>query len=433
MRSSQIICACITGPGPGAVGGVRLSGAGSWSVAARIFSTWPSEPQSHKAVFGHLPTGDDGLALPFSDGHGFTGEEAVEFFIHGSPASIRALLDLLMAEGARPAEPGEFSLRAFMNGRLDLAQAEGVKMTVEAETSAQLKLAKGLREGALSSRVSGVREELIGVLAAIEAATDFSEEAGDLDVPLALQRLSSVLTGLNNLQKEGETSRIGLQGLRVALVGPPNAGKSSLLNTLLQQDRAIVTNIPGTTRDTLEETLEIHGLKVVLIDTAGLRETDDLVERLGLERSRQAMAGADLVWQLYDSSLGWTEKDEEIFKDQNGEVWVLAAKADLVTGHPSRGIPISVVSQSGLDQLLAKIKEFAPPPGAAALLPRHAGLLAASIAAVMDSIESLNSPVPTDLAAVPIQAAIRILGEVTGETTPPDVITRIFHDFCIGK
>ncbi len=415
------------------MGGIRLSGGGSWAVASRIFSAWPKEPQSHKAVFGSLPTGDDGLALPFADGHGFTGEEAVEFFIHGSPASIRALLDLLMTQGARPAEPGEFSLRAFMNGRLDLAQAEGVKMTVESETSAQLKLAKGLREGDLSHRISQLREELIGVLAAIEAATDFSEEAGDLDVPLALSRLSHCHTNLINLQNEGETAKIGLQGLRVALVGPPNAGKSSLLNALLQQDRAIVTNIPGTTRDTLEETMEIHGLKVVLIDTAGLRETEDLVEQLGLERSRQAMAGADLVWQLYDSALGWTENDEKLLQSHSGEVWVIAAKSDLVPGLPDKGIPISVVGTPGLDTLLEKVKSFSPPPGAAALLPRHKGLLSASIIAVSDSIECLQSPVPTDLAAVPVQSAIRILGEITGETTPPDVITRIFHDFCIGK
>lgn len=433
MRWSDTICACITGPGPGAVAGVRLSGPGSWQLASRIFTPWPAAPESHKAVFGRLLTSDDGLALPFAEGHGYTGEESVEFFIHGSGASVRGLLDLLVREGARPAEPGEFSLRAFMNGRMDLAQAEGVKATVEAETSAQLRLAKGLREGDLSRRVTELREECIGVLAAIEAATDFSEEAGDLDVESAASRLGSVIVGLEGVLKEGESSRIGMAGLRVALIGPPNAGKSSLMNALLQQDRAIVTDIPGTTRDTIEETLEIHGLKVVLVDTAGLRETEDAVERLGLQRSRRAMEQADLIWQLYDASLGWHVSDAVLRASLNSEVWVLAAKSDLACAKQGPGIPISVVGEPGLTQLLNRFQQFVPPPGSAALLPRHAGLVEGALLAVEDAQASLQAPVPHDLAAVPLQSAIRILGEITGETTPPDVIERIFHDFCIGK
>jgi len=415
------------------VAGVRLSGPGSWPLASRIFAPWPLSPESHKAVFGRLLTSDDGLALPFAEGHGYTGEESVEFFIHGSGASVRGLLDLLVREGARPAEPGEFSLRAFMNGRLDLAQAEGVKATVEAETSAQLRLAKGLREGDLSRRVTELREECVGVLAAIEAATDFSEEAGELDVQAALDRLAGVKEGLVRLMKEGEASRIGMAGLKIALIGPPNAGKSSLMNALLKQDRAIVTDIPGTTRDTIEETLEIHGLKVVLVDTAGLRETDDAVERMGLKRSRRAMQQADLIWQLYDASLGWQVSDAVLRASLKSEVWVLAAKSDLPTSHQGPGIPISVVGQPGLDGLLARFKEFVPPAGSAALLPRHRGLLEGALQAVEEARASLEAPVPNDLAAVPLQSAIRILGEITGETTPPDVIERIFHDFCIGK
>lgn len=433
MRWSDTICACITGPGPGAVAGVRLSGPGSWQLASRVFAPWPAAPESHKAVFGRLLTSDDGLALPFAEGHGYTGEEAVEFFIHGSPASVRALLDLLAREGARPAEPGEFSLRSFMNGRIDLAQAEGIKATVEAETSAQLRLAKGLREGDLSRRVSGLREECVGVLAAIEAATDFSEEAGELDEEAALTRLAEVTDGLRRLIKEGEASRIGMSGLKIALIGPPNAGKSSLMNALLRHDRAIVTDIPGTTRDTLEETLEIHGLKVVLVDTAGLRETQDKVERLGLQRSRRAMEEADLIWQLYDSSVGWQVSDAALRAGMTREVWVLAAKSDLPAPRKGPGIPISVMGQPGLDGLLSRFKDFIPPPGSAALLRRHAGLVEGALLAVEEAAASLGAPVPADLAAVPLQAAIRILGEITGETTPPDVIERIFHDFCIGK
>jgi tRNA modification GTPase len=230
-------------------------------------------------------------------------------------------------------------------------------------------------------------------------------------------------------------------GVRVALVGRPNAGKSSLLNALLREDRAIVTPIPGTTRDTLEESVEIHGFAVRLIDTAGLRESDDVVEQMGVQRTRQAIAQADFLWFVYDASTGWTDEDEAewvamIRSRRHSEVtaWIIANKIDLCPRAETRGYPVSAARGEGLARMLQSFGELLGEAPATALpLERHVPLLGQAQEAVQATLETLNQPVPDDLAAVTLRAAIRILGEITGETTPPDVIERVFRDFCIGK
>ena len=306
---TQTICAPITAVG-GAVATLRLSGPRAWRIAAQVFSPWPVDVEARRALYGHFLHGDDGIALPFAEGSSYTGEESVELSVHGSAKSVQALMRACIEAGAREAQPGEFTLRAWMNGRIDLTQAEGVRATVEAQSEVQLRQANALREGRLGQEIKTWRDELTGVLAMVEASTDFGEEVGELDRPRARGRLESVRGQMQTLLASAAVRRKVQNGVQVALVGRPNAGKSSLLNALLREDRAIVTPIAGTTRDTLEESVEIYGFAVRLIDTAGLRESDDVVEQIGVQRTRVAIARADYLWFVYDASAGWTAEDE---------------------------------------------------------------------------------------------------------------------------
>lgn len=431
-QPADTIVAPITGAPPAAVAWIRLSGPEAWQIAARVFPAWPADPQSHRAIYGHFVTGDDGLALPFAAGRSYTGEESVELSIHGSRASLAALVDACLAAGARMADPGEFTLRAFANGRLDLTQAEGVAATVDAQTDRQLRLANDLRAGSVSRRVALLRSELAGVQAAIEASTDFSEEIGGIDRPAALSRLDAVIGDLTSLLNVHQGVRRIAHGMTIALVGPPNVGKSSLLNQIAGWDRSIVTEIPGTTRDLVDVEVSILGLLVRLVDTAGLRETEDLVERIGVERTRQAAESADIVWQLYDAGAGWTADDQAIFDDLDREPMIIAHKSDLGSSD-DRGLSVSSITREGIQELLETIPSRVPPEGATPILDRHVPLLDRARQATEAARETIASDWADDLATVHLQAAIRSLGEITGETTPPDLIERMFHDFCLGK
>ncbi|MEX2243010.1 MAG: tRNA uridine-5-carboxymethylaminomethyl(34) synthesis GTPase MnmE [Fimbriimonadaceae bacterium] len=430
-RHSDTIVAPITAVG-GAVAVVRVSGLTAWSVGAAVFSPWPSPVEPHRAVYGRYSHGDDGLALPFAPGRSYTGEESVELSVHGSLASVQALASACIEAGARTAEPGEFTLRAFMNGRMDLTQAEGVRDSVEARTDAQLRQANLLRDGALRDQVRAVREEVVGVLAAVEASTDFSEEVGELDRANALHVCSTVRADLLRLLDAASAARVIREGVSVAIVGLPNAGKSSLLNAVLGSDRAIVTEYPGTTRDTVEECVSLGGLLVRLIDTAGLRPTDDPVESFGVERSRFALENADVVWYVYDASVGWTPADEEAWRTIERPAIGVANKSDLASG--DHGIEVSATLGTGIPVLTDVTMGVIGTNEQGALInARHAPLLQEVLCAIDRAAVTLSQPVPDDLAAVDLQAAVRALGEVTGETTPPDIIERIFREFCIGK
>lgn len=429
------IAAPITGLQPAAVAVVRISGPDAWVVASRVFSPWTIPVQPRLAVYGQFANGDDGLALPFEDGHSYTGEESAELSVHGSLASVRSLLELIFAAGARPAEPGEFTQRAFLNGRIDLTQAEGVRDTVSALTDAQLRAASELREGRLRGEVSAILAEVEGVLVAVEASTDFSEEIGDLDRAAASARLLSACERISVLLETAQTGRILREGFSVAIVGLPNAGKSSLLNVLLGMDRAIVTAVPGTTRDTVEELADIGGVPCQLIDTAGLREAGDEVERIGVERALAAGAQADLVLYVFDSAAGWTAADETLLSAISRPVLVVANKADLADA-AHEGIRVSTVTRFGLDVLVREIVEFAglsEVSGSALINRRHEPLLREALEELGDVRTMLGSEVPVDLASVGLRSALMKLGEITGETATPDLIERIFHDFCIGK
>ena len=429
---SDTIVAPITASG-GAVAVVRVSGPEAWAVAKGVFLGWPDPVEARRAVYGTFSTGDDGLALPFAEGASYTGEQSVELSIHGSPASLTALVEACKAGGARMAEPGEFTLRAFMNGRIDLTQAEGVRDTVMAQTDAQLRQANLLRDGALRDSVSEIRESVVSVLVAVEASTDFSEEIGELDRGKARCDCEAAITRIAQLLETADTARLTRQGACIAIAGLPNAGKSSLLNAVLKSDRAIVAEAPGTTRDTVEESVSIGGVLCILVDTAGLRDSDDAVERQGVERSRFAVSNADQVWYVYDSSVGWTVEDDRQLAQIDAESVVVANKIDL-GGDVEHGVPVSAKTGAGLPGLLERAGGLVANGERPALVnQRHTPLLKSASEALSCTMKTLAGGLPDDLAAVDLQAAIRALGEITGETAAPDVIDRVFHDFCIGK
>lgn len=428
MDHHDTIVAPITATG-GAVAVVRVSGDQAWEVAKTVAQ---ASPRPGRAQYVRYLHGDDGLATLFPAGRSYTGEETAELSCHGSPAAVRALVEACVRAGARLAGPGEFSLRAFMAGRLDLTQAEGVRDLVAARTQAQLRQAGLLREGKLLDYVSKLRDSLIGAIATVEASVDFSDEVGEPDREAIATTLSEALETIEALLASGVGARIVREGFSVAIAGLPNAGKSSLFNAVLGADRAIVTALPGTTRDTLEETLELDGLAVRLLDTAGLRESPDEAESLGVARARETTAQADAVWYVYDRSAGWSEND----RLPDRPTILIANKADLpaAANQPEGALAVSATTGAGILALLTATVALAGSQGADGLVNRrHVPLLEEAASAVREARHALVSEAPYDLATVCMRSAVRALGEITGETASPDIVARVFRDFCVGK
>lgn len=422
------IVAPITGSSAAPVAIVRLSGPQAWKIAGSLSLDLAREDRPRSVQYLTFSTGDDGFLILFEKGKSYTGEESAELSIHGSRASVKAMLEAAKEFGARPAEPGEFTQRAFMNGRVDLTEAEGVRDTIEAETEAQLRLANLMRDGELHQILRSLSDDLVGVLAAIEASVDFSEEIGEIDPDALGGRIQTVLTSLSDLLATAYTGRIMREGLRIAIVGPPNAGKSSLLNRLLGTERSIVTEIAGTTRDYVEERVDFDGFPVVLIDTAGLRETDDVVESIGVQKSRAIAADADLIWYVVDSR----EASESFIPEFERQLIRIANKIDLQTAS-SGFVGISCATGEGLEALIESAKEQFDNPRGIAIHLRHQPELESAIEELSVAKEVLDYHRPPDLAAVGLRSAIQALGRITGETADADMIARIFRDFCIGK
>ncbi|MBS1704942.1 MAG: tRNA uridine-5-carboxymethylaminomethyl(34) synthesis GTPase MnmE [Armatimonadetes bacterium] len=427
MSLFDTIVAPITGTQRAAVATIRLSGPEAWRIAQQVFTPWPDEPASHRCYYGTFAHGDDGLLTLFRHGHSFTGEESAELSIHGSPVSVELLVRACLAQGARAAEPGEFTRQALLNGRVDLSQAEAIVEAIEARTERQLTHASRLREGALRREIDLIVETVLCVLAEIEAHVDFSEELGVFDRSAAIDRLSNALGRIQVLLDSAPLGKVLRDGFRVAIIGRPNVGKSSLLNKILGQDRAIVTDIPGTTRDTVEETIELDGILVRFIDTAGIRETTDPVEQLGIARSHQAVEEADLVLEL-------VEPGQEEVTNIQGHVVVLN-KVDLPGPRPSYHIAISARTGEGIDELLKLISDRFPDAGSAEITisVRHHPLLQSAHDHVRGAMGTLGMAIPFDLAVTHLREALSSLGEVTGATASADILDTVFSRFCIGK
>ncbi len=452
------IAAIATPVGEGGIGIVRLSGPDSLSILRRIFRPargggpdW--NPRPRFLTYGHVvdpQTGqviDEVLAVYLRAPFTYTRQDMAEIHTHGGFVPLRVVLTLVLAQGARLAEPGEMTLRAFLNGRLDLAQAEAVLDVVRARTEAGLQAALQQLGGHLSNEIQEARQRVLNVLAHLTALIDFPED----DVPPQdiVPELEQVARHLEDLLSRADRGILLREGVRVAIVGRPNVGKSSLLNRLLRHDRAIVTEIPGTTRDVLEETLNVRGIPVVVVDTAGIRHTDDVVERIGVERSRAAIAQADLVLLVLDASQELTSEDEAIAAQVEGRpAIVVLNKTDLPTRLTPENVPLlpeaprvslSAATGEGVEQLEEAIFELVtggtvmPTHGALITNPRHKAAIQQALQHVRAAQETYRAGLPADFVTVDLHAAVNRLGEITGETVTEDLLEAIFSRFCIGK
>ena len=387
-----------------------------------------------RAVYGKCANGDDGIALPFAEGHSYTGEATVEISLHGSVASIRSMIEACVQAGARLAEPGEFTQRAFLNGRLDLSQAEAVRDSIDAQSELQFRNATRLREGVLSRSVNSIRSSILKVLAAMEASVDFSEEIGPFDRKAAHAQIEFAWRAAIDLLRSEKTGQWIRYGLRIAIVGPPNAGKSSLLNAMLRQDRAIVTDVPGTTRDTIEERIEVNGIPVVLTDTAGIRDSLDPIETLGIQRTNLVAQNADVVWYVFDCQIGLTEEDETFASNLGVRTVFVANKSDLCEFSGREVISVSALTGLGMERLNEWIVDTVKPDDFTVLIaPRHAVHLESAAQILNTVCIRLLAETPPDLLSVLLNDAVNELGKITGESADEDMLHRIFRDFCVGK
>jgi tRNA modification GTPase len=454
LALDDTIAAISTPVGEGGIGIVRLSGPQALAILEQVFVpatnyTWP--PVSHHLYYGHVadPTSgtkvDEVLAVWMRAPRTYTRQDVAEIHCHGGIVSLRQVMELALHCGARLAQPGEFTLRAFLNGRIDLAQAEAVLDMVQAKTNAGLRMALQQLEGGISRQVQHVRTNMIKALAHLEAELDFPEdEIPSLDVASTLAEARAQIEALLQQANQGLVYR---QGVRTAIVGRPNVGKSSLLNALLHTDRAIVTPIPGTTRDTLEETLNLRGIPLCLVDTAGITATTDPIETLGVERSRQALRQADLVLLVLDGSAPLQAQDMDIAASLgNRSVIVVVNKADLpAVARDSELVPaarhvrLSALTGAGLNLLQDAIVDTVfsgqvlTSDVPALSNPRHCDALRSALACVTAAEQSWVEHAEPDLVTIDLMAAANALGEITGETVGEDVLDTIFSDFCIGK
>lgn len=459
MYEETTIAAIATAPGEGGIGIIRLSGVSTLEIADKIFHTGKiktfKEAVPCMMYFGHVMDGekriDEGLAVYMKAPHSYTGEDVVEIQIHGSAEALRETLSLALRSGAVPAMRGEFTKRAFLNGRLDLAQAEAVMDIISAKGEAALTQAESHLSGALSGFVHEVMEELKDLITKLEVTIDYPEEdLEDLTMEETGDALEKIDKSLSALLKRSEEGRVIRDGLRTAIIGRPNAGKSSLLNALLQEERAIVTDVPGTTRDTIEEAVRISGVSLLLMDTAGLRETDNKVEQIGIERAWASMEKADLILAVIDGSSPLDEEDKTILHSLGGKkAIVILNKYDLtpevkaediweIAGH----VPVVSLSArygSGMDELreeLRKITEKQDTDAGRILFLtnlRHVELVRKALDNVLRARASVREGLQADFIVIDLTEAWKTMGEITGDTMDDELIHSIFSRFCVGK
>ena len=457
----DIIAAIATGYSPTAIGIIRVSGEGCFALCDQVFRAangrpFPEQP-SHKMVFGEMLDAesriiDRGLAVRFPGPHSYTGEDSAEFHCHGSPVVLRELLDALFAAGARQAKAGEFTQRAFLNGRLDLTQAEAVIDLIDAETAAAARNAAAQLDGGLRRVLEPIQDSLLDITSRFYAVVDYPDEnIEDVKPEQVAEALSSAEKQLSSLLATCQRGKVLKSGVRTAIVGRPNAGKSSLLNALAGYERAIVTDIPGTTRDTVEESVLCGGVLLRLIDTAGIRDTEDVVEQKGVERSRKALESADLVLAVVDGSVPLTDEDLEVLRlaAENLRWIAVFSKCDLwdtkahsvgIIGSPAPAASVTLSSVTGeglgdLENAVAALFPAGDPKEAGSLLTDQRQEEAARRArdAVRRAKDALENGLTPDAVLTDAEEALDSLGELTGRTAKEEIVSRIFSRFCVGK
>lgn len=451
MNARDTIVAISTPFGRGGLGIVRLSGLESRSIAEGILRfphgapRWQSWRSERAELIDLSSSSVDQVVVGFFEQpRSYTAEDVVEIACHGAPVVLRFCLERAVNAGARLAEPGEFTLRAYLNGRIDLPQAEAVRELIDATTLYQARVAAQQMEGSVSRRIRPAKEQLVELISLLEAGIDFAEDDVSVAPPEEIiRRINPVHQALTVLAGTFEIGRLVFQGFTLAIAGRPNVGKSSLFNRLLQQDRAIVTDIPGTTRDTVSEATSLEGIPVRLVDTAGIRQGQDVIESLGIERSYQAMADADLTLLIFDGSSELTEDDRELLAKLQGRKPLLVAnKSDLprrFQGVSGDLIPVSAVTGDGIAALKGAVLHRLAPGGLTAPEDgsitniRHVALLRESVEALENGKRAVEFGIPHEMILLDLYAALRPLDAITGATTADDILNRIFSTFCIGK
>ena len=459
--AEDTISAIVTAPGEAGVGIVRVSGPLAQSVGEALFRSVSgrklADLPSHYASYGKVINPVDGavvdevLLLVMRAPHSYTREDVVEIQCHGSHVSLRRILALTLSCGARLAEPGEFTKRAFLNGRLDLTQAEAVMDVIRAKTEASLRLAVRHLEGGLAAAIRAERERLLALIAHIEALLDFpEEEIEEVSARQAAEGAALSATALQHLLDTADQGKMLREGLATVILGKPNVGKSSLLNAMVRTQRAIVTDVPGTTRDVIEEYVNLRGVPLRIIDTAGIRETEDVVEKLGVERSRQMLQEADLVLVLLDTSRPLSAEDKEVLALLGAQKsLVLLNKSDLPSlwgeeeirtlAPQQQVLRISLATASGLEELEEAIVQqvycgaVGQGEGILAVNVRQEALLQQVVRHLQEVGTAAAAGMPLDCLSIDLRAAWTLLGEITGDTVGEDMITEIFSRFCIGK
>jgi tRNA modification GTPase len=457
MNLDDTIVAIATPAGRGGIGVVRLAGADARAIAGRMLRVG-REVEAGRAVRCDLVEAgariDEVVVTFFAAPHSYTTDDIVEISAHGSPVVLRHIVELSMAGGARLAEPGEFTMRAFLNGRIDLTQAEAVRDLIDSQTLFQAKVAAQQLEGALSNRLKPIKQKLVALIALLEAGIDFAED----DVSVAadatiIEGIGQVKAPLLQLAASFTFGKIVHQGLTLAIVGRPNVGKSSLFNRLVERERAIVTAQPGTTRDLVSETVAIGGIPVELVDTAGIRRALDEAESIGIKKSMEALADADLVLVVIDATEAITEEDRELLNQVRGRAAIVVEnKSDLVSGERGRpsaddsgqsasalSISTSALTGEGIGELRAAILEHMGGDASRQVESgfltsvRHQKLVSDALTSLEAALKAVGLGVPHEMLLLDLYGALRPLDEITGATTSDDILTLIFGTFCIGK
>ncbi|MGP0128672.1 MAG: tRNA uridine-5-carboxymethylaminomethyl(34) synthesis GTPase MnmE [cyanobacterium endosymbiont of Rhopalodia musculus] len=456
INQGETIAAIATAivPEQGSIGIVRLSGNQSLAIAKTLFDIPGKQPwETHRILYGYIrhprtqQVIDEALLLLMLAPRSYTREDVVEFHCHGGMIPVQQVLELCLELGAKLAQPGEFTLRAFLNGRIDLTQAESIAELVGARSPQASQMALAGLQGKLAKTIHQLHDDCLDILAEIEARIDFEDDLPSLNKRSIIEGLERILAKLQKILITGSQGELLRSGIKVAIVGRPNVGKSSLFNAWSQCDRAIVTNLPGTTRDLVESQLVVGGIPVQVWDTAGIRDTMNAVEKIGVERSRYAADHADLVLLTIDAQAGWTAEDQEIYQQVNHRPLILVInKIDLGTVKPTefpskikQTVKTIAAENQGIEALekailaSVKIQEITAANLDLAINQRQAAALTSAKLAIEQVQETIANQLPLDFLTIDLRVAIKALGEITGDEVTESILEKIFSRFCIGK